>query len=301
MPDLIRRTLAEELGVTDPVLTAAGFTLRLLDLPGQFLVAGPPTPPGEVTGDDAAYAAWLAPGERLDGVVRREFGGVYAGLAKGDGLEMENREALRATLFTALGQAGEPEVLAEALTDTQTLLAGRKPTDAAMADAAMALTAAKGDAAMYEKMLRLAQSATDPDLKQDALRTLTRFQAPELVVRTLEYAVSDKVRSQDSWTLIAQLLSRRETQDAAWAFVQQHWDEIAQRAAENSGTRIVAATGAFCSVERRDEVTSFFAAHPIASARRTLARSIDSIDDCIHLRAAQEPELRRWLDAQMAQ
>jgi aminopeptidase N/puromycin-sensitive aminopeptidase len=239
--------------------------------------------------------------ERLDGVVRREFGGVYAGLAKGGGLEMENREALRATLFTALGQAGEPEVLAEALTDTQTLLAGRKPTDAAMADAAMALTAAKGDAAMYEKMLRLAQSATDPDLKQDALRTLTRFQAPELVVRTLEYAVSDKVRSQDSWTLIAQLLSRRETQDAAWAFVQQHWDEIAQRAAENSGTRIVAATGAFCSVERRDEVTSFFAAHPIASARRTLARSIDSIDDCIHLRAAQEPELRRWLDAQMAQ
>jgi sarcosine oxidase gamma subunit len=65
MPDLARRSLAEELGVTDPVLTAAGFTLRLIDLPGQFLASGPPTPPGEVTGDDAAYAAWLAPGRRL--------------------------------------------------------------------------------------------------------------------------------------------------------------------------------------------------------------------------------------------
>jgi aminopeptidase N/puromycin-sensitive aminopeptidase len=165
----------------------------------------------------------------------------------------------------------------------------------------MALTAAKGDAAMYEKMLRLAQSATDPDLKRNALRTLTRFQAPDLVARTLTYAVSDQVRSQDSWTLIAQLLSRRETQDAAWAFVQQHWAEITQRETENSGMRIVGATSAFCTVERRDEVTSFFAAHPVASARRTLARSIDSIDDCIHLRAAQEPELHRWLDAHTAQ
>jgi len=239
--------------------------------------------------------------ERLGGVVRREFGGVYAGLAKGSGLDMEDREALRATLFTALGRAGDPEVLAEALIETQSLLGGQKPTDAAMADAAVALTVAKGNAATYEKMLRLAQSATDPDLKQDALRTLTRFQAPDLVVRTLEYAVSDQVRSQDSWMLIAQLLSRRETQDAAWAFVKQHWDEIAQRATENSETRIVEATGAFCTVERRDEVTNFFAAHPVVSARRTLARSIDSIDDCIHLRAAQEPELRRWLDAHTKQ
>ncbi len=235
--------------------------------------------------------------ERLDGVVRREFGGVYAGLAKGSGLDMEDREALRATLFTALGRAGDPEVLAEAVSETQALLAGQKPTDAAVADAAVALTAAKGDATMYEQMLRLAQSATDPALKQDALRNLTRFQAPDLVAQTLEYAVSDRVRSQDSWMVIAQLLSRRETQDAAWAFVQLHWDEITQRATESSGTRIVEATGAFCTVERRDEVTSFFAAHPVASARRTLARSIDSIDDCIHLRAEQEPELRRWLDA----
>ena len=76
----------------------------------------------------------------------------------------------------------------------------------AVADAAVALAAAKGDAAMYEKMLRVTQTATDPDLKEDALHTLTRFQAPELVTRTLEYAVSDEVRSQDRWTLIALLL-----------------------------------------------------------------------------------------------
>jgi aminopeptidase N/puromycin-sensitive aminopeptidase len=50
-------------------------------------------------------------------------------------------------------------------------------------------------------------------------------------------------------------------------------------------------------VERRDEVTSFFAAHAVLSAERTLAKAVDSINDCVALRAAQEPELRRWLDA----
>jgi aminopeptidase N/puromycin-sensitive aminopeptidase len=251
-------------------------------------------------GKIGAIGAQIATDEdrkRLDGVVRREFGGVYAGLGRGGRHESDEHAELRETLFEALGRADDPMVLAEAMSVTNALLAGQKPEDAAVVDTAVALVAAKGDAAMYEKMLRVTQTATDPDLKEDALHTLTRFQAPELVARTLEYAVSDAVRSQDRGTLIARLLSRRETQDQAWAFVERHWAEIEQRATENSGARIVVATGAFCSVEKRDEVTSFFAAHPVASAERTLAKSIDSINDCVALRAAQEPELRQWLDA----
>jgi aminopeptidase N/puromycin-sensitive aminopeptidase len=237
--------------------------------------------------------------KRLDGVVRREFGAVYAGMGKGGRHESDDRAELRETLFKALGRAGDAMVLAQAASETQALFAGQKPTD--VADAAVALVVAKGDAAMYEKMLRVAQTATDPDLKEDALHTLTRFQRPELVARTLEYAVSDEVRSQDRWMLIARLLARRETQDQAWAFVQQHWAEMERKATENSGARIVGATGAFCSVERRDEVTSFFAAHAVASAERTLAKAVDSINDCVALRAAQEPELRQWLDVQGVQ
>jgi aminopeptidase N/puromycin-sensitive aminopeptidase len=233
--------------------------------------------------------------KRLDAVVRREFGAVYAGLGKGGKHEADDRAELRETLFEALGRAGDPMVLAEAASETQALFAGQKTTD--VADAAVTLVAAKGDEAMYEKIQHLAQTATDPDLQEDALHTLTRFQRPELVERTLEYAVSDEVRSQDKWMLIARLLARRETQDAAWAFVQQHWAEIERKATENSGARIVGATGAFCSVEKRDEVSSFFAAHPVASAERTLAKAVDRMNDCVALRAAQEPDLRRWLDA----
>ena len=237
---------------------------------------------------------------RLDAVVLREFGPVYSALSPQGRHESFDHAQLRAALFAELGRAGDPAVLAEAQRVTKELFAptkkGEKQVDPAIADAAVELAVAKGDSEMYDLLVRVAQNAADPDLKEDALRTLTRFQSPLLVVRTLEYALSDEVRNQDSWTLIALLLERRETQDLAWEYVEQHWEAVGKKATANSGTRIVEATGAFCSVERRDEVASFFAEHPVESSERTLAKSLDSINDCIALRATQQPKLHEWLD-----
>ena len=49
---------------------------------------------------------------------------------------------------------------------------------------------------------------------------------------------------------------------------------------------------------KRDEVTRFFATHKVEASERTLAKAVDSIDDCIHLRATQEVDLRKWLEIQ---
>ncbi len=87
---------------------------------------------------------------------------------------------------------------------------------------------------MYEKMLAVAQNSSDPGLKADAQHLLTRFDEPLLVIRTLEYAVSDEVRNQDSWSLIALLLERRETQDLAWQYVVQHWTAVSRKLTVNA-------------------------------------------------------------------
>jgi len=248
-------------------------------------------------GTIASRIATDADRERLEAVVRREWGPVYAALGGPGKHETYDRAEIRETLFEALGDARDPAVLAEAESMAKQLFAGQKLADPTMADAAVALATANGDVEMYERLQQVSQTAADPDLKLAALHALTGFHAPALVKRTLEYAVSNDVRSQDSWTLIALLLQGRETQDRAWEFVEQHWAEIERKSTAGSGARIVGAAGSFCKVEKRDEVSQFFQAHRVESSRRTLARSIDSINDCIRLRAAQEPELRRWLSA----
>ena len=233
----------------------------------------------------------------LDAIVRREFGPVYASLGQPAKHESYDRAQLRGSLFEALGDAKDPAVMAEAAAITDELFLGHKPEKPAITDAAVTLTVARGDTEMYGKLLAVARTAVDPDLKYDALRTLARFQDSDLVARTLDYASSGEVRNQDSWNLLTILLEQRETRDQAWTYIQAHWDRIAAQSTINSGARIVDATGSFCTAKQRDEVKDFFATHTVESSGRSLRKALDSIDECVRLQAAQQPNLRVWLEA----
>ncbi len=234
----------------------------------------------------------------LDRTILHQFAGVYSKLGRSGRNESYNAQRLRAILFELLGYAGDPAIQQEARTMAETIFAGKKPENPALSDAAVVVAAAHGDAAFYDKMQALAENATDPGIKSDALRTLTRFQSPLLIIRTLDYAVSGRVRNQDSWILFALLLSQVETRELAWTYIQQHWDAVRAQFTTNSGVRVVAATAHFCSVQQRDEVRAFFATHHVDAAERTLAKSLESIDDCIQRRTTEEPTLHAWLAAQ---
>jgi aminopeptidase N len=237
---------------------------------------------------------------RLLEAFRDQFAPVYAALGKPEKEDSYDKDDIRASLFAALGRAHDPAVLLQALQITDDIFSGDKERMKAklspLADAAVAVTAALGDAALYDKLQTISQKATDdPTLQTQALFTLAAFQDPALVTRTLEYATSGEVRNQDSWILIATLLATPETRDQAWAWVRQNWEKVHAQLTTASGARIVSATGSFCTVEQRDQVVSFFAAHKVDAAERTLAQSIDSIDACIQLRSAQSANLHTWL------
>ena len=124
---------------------------------------------------------------------------------------------------------------------------------------------------------------------------LTRFREPVLIVRTLEYAVSGKVRNQDSWGVIAGELAQRSNAELAWAWTQKNWDRVKAQLTAASGGSLISATGSFCSVKERNEVAEFFATHKVEASERALAKALDEIDGCVRLRQAQEPGLKAWL------
>jgi aminopeptidase N len=243
--------------------------------------------------------------ERLASVIRREFGPVYQSLGAPTKGESFDKEQLRANLFTLLGYANDPAVLAQARDLTERSFASGakkdKTLDPLLADAAVLIAVAHGDSALYDRVMAASKDTSNPDDQSDALITLARFRDPALVKRTLDYTVSGEVRNQDSWILMSLLLSQRETRDQAWQYIEQNWDKVHAQFTTNSGGRVVAATGSFCSVEKRDEVARFFSTHKVDASERTLSKSIDSINACVQLRADQEPKLRRWLDLQTTQ
>ncbi len=239
---------------------------------------------------------------QLAAVVRRELGPVYAALGHPCAGESYDREQLRAELMEALGDAKDPAVLAEAkeLTDRAYAPGARrdKGLDPLLTATAISVTAAQGDAALYEKVMAASKDGGDPGLQSEALRTLALFTDPALVTRTLDYVVSGEVRNQDSWIPIAILLSGRDTRETTWSYIQKNWEKVHAQFTTNSGSRVVGAAGTFCSVEKRDEVASFFASHKVDAAERTLAKALDNINDCVRVRTAQEPNLQRWLASQ---
>ncbi len=116
--------------------------------------------------------------------------------------------------------------------------------------------------------------------------------------RTLDYAVSGKVRNQDSYALVATLVADRETRTQAWEYVKANWDKVSAQFTTFSGAEVVGATGAFCSAGEKHDVEQFFATHKVAASDRALTRAKESIDSCIQLRATQGPKLAAWLAAQ---
>ena len=238
----------------------------------------------------------------LAAVLQRQFGPVYSALGSPVKKEPFDRQQLRGTLFELLGEAHDAAVLTEAQLLTARVFAVNnerdKTLDPTLADAAVQVSAANGDAGLYDKVLAVSRNFSDPGQQTDALRLLARFRDPALVTRTLDLIASGEVRNQDSWTMLTALLRDRATRDQAWGYMQQNWEKVSAQFTVSSGAEVVGATGAFCTVKRRDEVISFFAVHKVAAAERTLAKAVDSINDCIRLQSIQESKLHAWLQLQ---
>ncbi len=234
---------------------------------------------------------------KLNLAIRKQFGPVYAALGPDNEKDTYDQQQIRTELFEALGEADDPKIEAHALQVTLDYFSHKKVTEPDIVDASVMLTAEHGDKTFYDDMLNVSQQVSDPGLQSETQELLTRFHDPQLVVRTLEYATSGAVRNQDAWILIALELNQRQSRDLTWTWIQQHWDKVQAQLTTGSGGDLVSATGSFCTEEKRNEVATFFAAHKVDAAERSLAKALDTIEDCVRLRKEQEPKLKAWLAA----
>src|SRR4029077_14591556 len=122
--------------------------------------------------------------------------------------------------------AHDPEVLTEARRLTENALDNPSALDRTMAQTVFSLAALKGDAALYNSILAQTKKATSPEEFYLYQRSLTEFSDPQLLQRTLDYAVSPEVRTQDTAGLIARVIDNSAGQKLGWDFARAHWLQI---------------------------------------------------------------------------
>ncbi len=210
--------------------------------------------------------------------------------------ESDEQKALRSRLYGALGfDARDPEVMAQAQKVADKALANPDSVDRELAFGAFGVAALNGDQAFYDKLMAALKNPKSPEEYYLYLFTLGQFGNPALLTRTLDYAVSPDVRSQDALGLIARVMHNPAGQKLAWDFILAHWDAVQKAGGPFASAEIVGATQSFCDAHMRDQVTDFFSAHKIAAAERTFRQSIERINNCVDLKSQQEPQLSSWL------
>jgi aminopeptidase N len=240
-------------------------------------------------GDRDGYELWV---RRLLTPVAKELGWQ----AKPG--ESDETKTLRAHVLHTLGYAGrDPEVLTEARKLTEKALQDPASIDHTVAFTAFALAAENGDAALYDQIMEHMQKR-GASLEEYYIyfRALAQFRDPKLLQRTLDYAVSPAVRSQDTLSLISAVMQNPAGTKLAWDFVRGHWPELEKVGGGFTSGEVVAATGVICDTGMRDEVQDFFATHKVASAERTLRQSLERMSYCVDLKARQTPQLSSWLE-----
>jgi aminopeptidase N/puromycin-sensitive aminopeptidase len=242
--------------------------------------------------EKAALVAWI----------RSTFAPEYAKLGAPSSTDSPNKIELRAHLFQLLGYYGkDPAVLAQARQITAMYLADPASVDPTLGQTAVAVAARNGDAALFEQLQNIAESSTNPEIQEGALRLIPQFEDPALVQRALDYVTSSKVRNQDALFLVSVALDTDANRDQAWKYTKSHWDVLKTLLTPELGSILVDSTGSFCSVKDRDDVMAFFAKHKVPAAETTLKHAIEHINGCIELRSLQQPNLDKWLAAQPKQ
>jgi aminopeptidase N/puromycin-sensitive aminopeptidase len=234
--------------------------------------------------------------EKVRAWIRDQFGPVYQSLIH-DPKAVAVSAARRAELFQFLGGADDAAVIAEANKITQDYLRGDRSVEPELAANALSVSAWHGDAALYDQVVQFLENTSNPTEKSQALLLLSQFSDPALVTRTMDYAISGKVRNQDSWRPMVALLQQRDTRARAWQYIKDNWDKVHAQLTVASGNRVVTATGAFCSAEERTDVEQFFTSHPVAAAERALRDALGNIESCAKFRAQQQPSLQQWISS----
>jgi aminopeptidase N len=210
--------------------------------------------------------------------------------------ETDEQRTLRARLYAALGYDGrDPQVLAAARKIADEALSNPGSVDPELTRSVIRLAALSGDEAFYEKLLATLKSAKAPEAYYIALFTLPQFEDQKLLQRTLDFALTPDVRSQDAVSVIGGVLQNPAGEKLAWSFILSHWDAIQKAGGPFASAQIVGSTSSFCDANMRDQVKDFYAAHKIEAAERTYRQSIERIDSCVDLKLQQEPQLASWL------
>ena len=203
---------------------------------------------------------------------------------------------LRSTVLGQSGSYNDPDTLGQA---SDLFLQYLENPDAVHPDlrgVVFSLAAQAGDRTTYDQLWELEERTGLQEEKIRLLLAMSRFQDPELLNETLERALSARVRSQDTITVVGGVAANPKGRQPAWDFLKSNWDEFDRRYGGGGFglMRLVSICSNFNTDEQRTDVENFFAENPAPAAERTIRQALERVSLNIRWLEHNRPALNAW-------
>ncbi|KAF9080728.1 hypothetical protein BGX23_001757 [Mortierella sp. AD031] len=251
-------------------------------------------------------AVWLEQPEPVMNALKEVQRRLFKNIVKRLGWEYPEGEDpatgnLRSLAIRFAGRAGDPEIVAEARRRFVIFMENRDmsaiPPDLLFPVFEIVLKTTTG-LEEYEAIINFYRETYSPGEKVVALTVLGYGNSPEMIQRTLAFAMSEEVRNADILSALATLRSSVMGRAELWNFMRLHWDTLYERHFDD--LRFVEyfiyfSIGMFSSVERYQEVQEFFANKDTSQCDRILANCMEGIRTRILWLERDREDVEMWL------
>ena len=232
---------------------------------------------------------------RLDAWIRTTFGPAARALSWQPGAHDDiDAERSRSALVSLVASSGDATLRGAAVK----LARGWRTLDPAVRSPVLAAAVAS-DPATFDRLFTAWQGETDAELRDVLLRALAQVSDETRLRKMLALAFDPKLELRQARTLLnaGRDVAQRRVVDA---YYREHVSELLARFPDNgiggaSGLALVFLRN--CDAARRDDDAAFVRAKfgAMVGAERTIARGLESLDQCIAARARLAPRLEAWL------
>jgi aminopeptidase N len=211
--------------------------------------------------------------------------------------ETDNTAILRATLIAALGEFGDPDVIAETRKRFEQYLAKPSSFSAGARRSLLSVVAAQADQPVWDKLRQLAKAAPSELERKELYELLGSAENDDLMQQALALVFSGELPSTIGPNVLDSASERHP--EAALDFAIAHWDKLSKMLEVSSALRFVPGlTVNSTNLKTVDTLNAFAAVHAPENARQDYVLAIARIRYSANVRATRLPEVDRWLAAQ---
>jgi len=193
--------------------------------------------------------------------------------------EKHTDSLLRSFVITTLGKLGDEEILAEARKRFNKFLKNKNSLNADLQQPVFILMAWQGDKKTYNKLLSLYRKSTLQEEKIRFLVAMCNFKQKNLLLKTLNLALTSEVRSQNIRVPIMGVSANIHGSTVLWPWLKSHWKKLVRKFGVGNplANRIVASVGSVIDDRQEKEVRNFFKRNPLPGTERVIEQTLERV------------------------